>query len=198
MSYPDPPFHDAEQNPWRNHPPAPVDPWAPVNYPEYPPPYSPPAPPAPPYGYPPAHYGGPPGYAAPPGYGSPPGYGGPPGYGAPPGHPARYDPYQPYSAGLPETNGLAIGSLITSIAGAVFSIPLTLFCYIGALIPVVGVVLGAVALGQIKRTNQQGRGLAIAGIVIGAVMTVLLVLIAIAVMTFAVNRSSFGVTARVS
>jgi len=55
----------------------------------------------------------------------------------------------------------------------------------------VGVVLGAVALGQIKRTNQQGRGLAIAGIVVGAVMTVLLVLIAIAMMTVVINRSPF-------
>jgi Domain of unknown function (DUF4190) len=175
VSYPDPPFHDAGQNPWRDHPPAPVDPQAPVNYPEYP---------TPPYGYPPAHYGGPPGY------GSQPGYGGPPGYGAPPWYPGRYDPYQPDPAALAATNGLAVGSLITSIAGAVFGIPLTLLCYIGPLIPIVGVVLGAVALGQINRTNQQGRGLAVAGIVVGAVMTVLLVLIAIWVMTVFFNRSS--------
>lgn len=194
MSYPDPPFHDGEQNPWRDDPPTPVEPQPPLNYPEYPPPYSPhvsPAPPVPPYGYPPAQYGGPPGYGSQPGYGAPPEYGGPPGYGAPPGYPGPYDPYQPYPAGVSPTNGLAIGSLVTSIAGVVFGIPLTLFCYIGALIPIVGVVLGAVALGQIKRTNQQGRGLAIAGIVVGAVTTALLVVIAIAVMTVFVNRSVF-------
>ncbi|MBV8862949.1 MAG: DUF4190 domain-containing protein [Mycobacterium sp.] len=182
-----PPFGDAGQNPPGDDPPTPVEPRAPLNYPEYLPPYSPhasPAPPAPPYGYPPAHYG-------PPSYGAPPGYGGPPGYGPPPGYPGPYDPYQLYPRGPAGTNGLAVGSLITSIAGVVLGIPLTLTCYIGAVIPLVGVVLGAVALGQIKRTNQQGRGLAIAGIVVGAVMTVLLVLIAIAMMTVVINRSPF-------
>jgi Domain of unknown function (DUF4190) len=190
MSYPDPPFHGAGQNPWRDDPPTPVEPQAPVNYPEYPPPYSPQPPAAPPYGYPPAQYGGPPGYGGQPGYGGPPGYGGLPGYGAPPGYPGHYDPYQPYPAGVGTTNGLAVGSLITSIAGVVFGIPLTLFCYIGVPIPIVGVVLGVVALNQIKRTHQQGRGLAIAGIVVGAVMTVVLLLIAIAVMALLINRSS--------
>lgn len=183
MSYPDPPFHGPGQNPWPDDPPTPVDPQTPVNYPEFPPPYSPQPPPAPPYGYPPAPYGGPPGY------GSPSGYGGPPGYGAPPGYPGQYDPYQSYPPGMGPTNGLAVGSLVTSIAGVVLGIPLTLVCYIGALIPIVGVVLGAVALGQIRRTSQQGRGLAIAGIVVGAVTTVLLVVIAIAVMTVFINRS---------
>ena len=156
MSYPDPPFHGAGQNPWQDDPPTPVEPQAPLNYPEYPPypPHASPAPPAPPYGYPPTHYGGPPGYGSPPGYNGPPSYGGPPGYGAPPGYPGQYDPYQAYPAGLATTNGLAIGSLVTSIAGVVFGIPMTLLCYIGALIPIVGIVLGVVALGQIKRTNQ--------------------------------------------
>ncbi len=194
MSYPDPPFHDGGQSPWRDDLPTPVEPQAPVNYPEYPPPYSPQASPVPPYGYPPAHYGGPPGYGAQPGYGGPPGYGAPPGYpgpppgyGARPGYPGPYDPYQPYQDRSRETNGLAIGSLATSIAG----IPLTIICWIGVLLSVVGVVLGAVALGQIKRTNQQGRGLAIAGIVVGAVTTVLLVVITIAVMTVFIGSSSF-------
>lgn len=191
MSYPDPPFHDGGQNYWRDDPPTPVEPQPPLSYPEFPPLYSPHPPPAPPYGYPPAQYGGQPGYGGPPGYGNPPGYGGPPGYGAPPGYPGPYDPYQPYPPGGGPTNGLAVGSLVTSIAGVVFGLPLTLFCYIGVLIPIVGVVLGAVALGQIKRTHEQGRGLAIAGIVVGAVTTALLVVIAIAVMTVFINRSTF-------
>jgi len=49
------------------------------------------------------------------------------------------------------TNGLAIASLILSILG--FSI--------------VGAILGHVALSQIKRTNEAGSGLAIAGIILG-------------------------------
>lgn len=178
MTNPDPPFPGGEQHPWRDYPPAPVDPQAPVNYPDYPPPYSPQPPPVPPYGYPCPPQGG------------PPGYGGPMGYGGPPGYPGPYDPYQPYQVRPLETNRLAIGSLVTSIAGVVLGIPLTFFCYIGLLIPIVGAVLGAVALNQIKRTNQQGRGLAIAGIVVGAVPVVLLVVIVIAVMAVALSSSS--------
>ena len=56
-------------------------------------------------------------------------------------------PGPPQPAG---TNGLAIASLVVSF-----------FCSI------VGIILGFVALNQIKRTGQGGRGLAIAGIVIG-------------------------------
>ena len=64
------------------------------------------------------------------------------------------------------TNGLSIASLILSILG--FSI--------------VGAILGHVALSQIKRTNEAGSGLAIAGIILGWVSFAgfLLVLIIIA------------------
>ena len=51
------------------------------------------------------------------------------------------------------TNGLAIAALVTGILG--FSI--------------VSVVLGHVALSQINRTREEGRGLAIAGLVLGYV-----------------------------
>jgi hypothetical protein len=178
------PFPQGEQpRPWQQYPHPPVDPQAPVNYPEYPPPYprqphprQPP--PVPPYGYPPPPYGG------------PPGHGGPMGYGGPPGYPVPYDPYQAYQVGPSETNGLAIASLSTSIAGVVLGIPLAIFCYIGLLIPIVGAVLGAVALSQIKRTNQQGRGLAIAGIAVGAVTTAVLLVIWVGVMTMALHSSS--------
>lgn len=178
------PFPQGDQpRPWQQYPHPPVDPQAPVNYPEYPPPYprqphprQPP--PVPPYGYPPPPYGG------------PPGHGGPMGYGGPPGYPVPYDPYQAYQVGPSETNGLAIASLSTSIAGVVLGIPLAIFCYIGLLIPIVGAVLGAVALSQIKRTNQQGRGLAIAGIAVGAVTTAVLLVIWVGVMTVALHSSS--------
>jgi hypothetical protein len=173
------PFPQGEQpRPWQQYPHPPVDPQAPVNYPEYPPPYPRQPPPVPPYGYPPPPYGG------------PPGHGGPMGYGGPPGYPVPYDPYQAYQVGPSETNGLAIASLSTSIAGVVLGIPLAIFCYIGLLIPIVGAVLGAVALSQIKRTNQQGRGLAIAGIAVGAVTTAVLLAIWVGVMTVALHSSS--------
>jgi len=45
----------------------------------------------------------------------------------------------------------------------------------------VGVILGFVALSQIKRTGEQGRGLAIAAIVIGFISLVLGIIISISV-----------------
>jgi uncharacterized membrane protein YidH (DUF202 family) len=53
-------------------------------------------------------------------------------------------------------NGLAIASLISSFAGV--------FCCLGS---VAAIVMGTIALDQIKRDRQDGYGLAVAGIVIG-------------------------------
>jgi hypothetical protein len=185
------PFHPPEQpRPWEQYPHPPVDPQAPVNdppvnyppanypptnYPEYPSPYPPP-PPGPSYGFPPPPPAGPPGYGGP-----PPGYGPPVGYGGPPGYPVPYDPYSPYPGVPPETNGMAIASLVTSLA----AIPLTALCGIGALAAIVGAVLGIVALNQIKQTHQQGRGLAIGGLVVGTVTAVLPLVFWLFVMTTA-------------
>jgi len=187
--FPHPDQHHPDQpQPWHQYPHPPVDPQAPVNYPAYPPPYPPQPPPYPPqppplplYGYPPPPHGGPLGYGGP-----------PPGYPAGP-----YDPYQAYPGspgqGNPyQTNGLAIASLVTSIAGVVIGIPLAIFCYLGLLIPIVGAVLGAVALTQIRRTNQQGRGLAIAGIAVGSVTAALLLLIMITLAAAALHAPTIG------
>ena len=151
--------HADQPRPWEQYPQPPTDPQAPVNYPDFAPPYPPQPPPGPGYGYP----------LPPPG--------GPIGYGGPPPYPGPYDPYQVYQAASYGTNGLATASLITAIAG----IPLSLLCYLGLPLAVAGIVLGIVALSQINRTHQQGRGLAIAGIAIGSV-TVMLLLVSIAVL----------------
>jgi hypothetical protein len=111
---------------------------------------------------PPPPYGGAPGYGPPPGY-PPPGYGAPgygaPGYGAPgygpsgygaPGHPA-------YGAQPTKTNALAIASLVASVVS---------LCGIGS---IAGIILGVVAINQIKVSGESGRGLALAGIIVGAV-----------------------------
>jgi hypothetical protein len=148
---------------------------------DYPPPYPPPSyPPGYPAGYPPP--APPPGYQQPPGYGGPPyppgppQFGGPPaGYGPPP-HPGEYPGgYYPtpeyqgdYGPSQPGMNGLAIASLILSFTG--------LFCCIGGIL---GIVLGAIALGQIKRTRQEGYGLAVAGIVIGIATLIVGLVVAI-------------------
>jgi Domain of unknown function (DUF4190) len=88
------------------------------------------------------------------------------GYGYPPPVPGGYGYPAQRSAG---TNGMAIASLVSSLVGWM--------CIVG---PILGLVFGFVALGQIKQTGQDGRGMAIAGIVIGGAVIGLLVLIAIA------------------
>ena len=74
----------------------------------------------------------------------------PPPYG---GYPP---PYDPYAYGRPRpTNGWAIASLVCAFVFA----PL-------------GIVFGHISLSQIKRSGEEGRGLAVAGLVIGYLITV--------------------------
>ncbi|GEM29325.1 hypothetical protein NN3_03320 [Nocardia neocaledoniensis NBRC 108232] len=83
----------------------------------------------------------------------------PPVYGATPA-----PGYQPYGA-YPQpqgTNGLAIGALVSSLVG--------LCTCIGS---IVGIILGVMALNQIKERGGEGRGMALAGIWIGAITLVL-------------------------
>jgi Domain of unknown function (DUF4190) len=108
----------------------------------------------------------PPSYPPPPGEsGYPPpgqGYSPPPGPGYPPPPGASFPP--PPGPGYPQavgTNGMAIASLVCSLLGWL--------CGIG---PVLGIIFGVLALGKIKQTGEGGRGLAIAGIAIGAVLIV--------------------------
>lgn len=85
----------------------------------------------------------------PPGGTPPPPVGGNPYGGVPPQH------FQPQ-----RTNGLAITSLVTGIVGFICCGPLA----------IVAIVTGFIGKNQIdKDPNQKGRGLAIAGIVIGIV-----------------------------
>ncbi|MCH0540122.1 DUF4190 domain-containing protein [Streptomyces sp. MUM 203J] len=71
-------------------------------------------------------------------------------------------PQPPVPAPAPaRTNGLAVASLVTG-----------LLC----LIPPLGLVLGAVALRQIKRRGERGKGLAVAGASLSLVVTLLIAL----------------------
>nr|WP_025735335.1 DUF4190 domain-containing protein [Mycobacterium genavense] len=145
----------------------------PTQYPEYPPPPYPP--PGCPLDYP--RFTPPFGYQQPPGAPPyPPAGGPPPGYGPPP-YPGGYYPDYPGDHWSPEavrsgTNPMAIAALISSFTG--------LFCCIGG---IAAIVLGTIALDQIKRRRQEGYGMAIAGIVIG----VATLLVGLIVMIFAVH-----------
>ena len=67
---------------------------------------------------------------------------------------------------------------------------------LGFVFPIGGIVAGSVALAQVKRTGEKGRGLAIGGIVVGAIVMVLTVIAAIAFFVFfalgAASSSSGG------
>ena len=132
-------------------------------------------PPAPPPGTPPPGYGPPPPGFPPQGYGQPgyaqPGYGQggypPPGYGAP-GYPPVY--------GRP-TNTMAILALVMA------------FVFAPA-----GLILGIVARRQIRRTGEDGDGLALAGIIVGGIVTAIFVfLIVLWIIAFAtLTNTGFG------
>jgi hypothetical protein len=119
----------------------------------------------PPYGQPAygqAPYGQPTGQPGQP-YGQPAGqpYGA--GYGQP-GYPGAWP--QPYGYGYPGgnsggNNGLAIASLATGLGG--FCVPFASPVALG---------LGIAALVQIKRRQVDGKGMAIAGLVLGALVTI--------------------------
>lgn len=147
----------------------------PTDAPAYAPPaYAPPTYPTSPYANAPtaptAPYGAP--AAAP--YGS--------GYAAP-AAPYGYGGYAPR-----RTNGLAIAALVLSIVGFVWILP-----FVGSL---AGAIMGHISLGQIKRTGDGGRGMALAGVIVGwAGLALLVIGVLFFVFVFAVSapsRYSYG------
>ncbi len=182
MTYPPP---GGTPDPYQPQPYQPTQPYDPTAASPYPPPDPQQAP------YPPTQpYAAPDPYAQPDPYGTQAGgtpFSGQPPYASQPysGQPFSGQPYsaQPYSAqpygaqpqygnapyapygagyGTRSTNGLAVASLVCSLAG--------LITCIGAPI---GVVLGHIAKNQIKTSGEEGDGLATAGLVIGYLISVI-------------------------
>ncbi len=126
--------------------------------------------PVPPQSTPPAYPTAPP--AAPTAGAYPP----PPAYGAPSG-------YTPYPT-QPKTNTLAIVSLVASLAGVV------VVAFIGQ---IVGIITGHIALHQIKERGENGRGLALAGVIVGYVSLALYIVLAIVFIGVFVSLINSGV-----
>jgi hypothetical protein len=63
---------------------------------------------------------------------------------------------------------------------------------LGIVIPIGGIICGPIALSQIKRTGESGRGLAIAGIIIGAVVILFYIILAIVVAVAAASSASLN------
>ena len=86
----------------------------------------------------------------------------------------------PYSP----TNVLSIVSLVTGILGFSFA------PFLGS---IAAVITGHIALHQIKRTQEQGRGMALAGLIMGYVVLGLFVIgTALLIFLFIVSMNSYG------
>lgn len=111
-----------------------------------------------------------------------------------PGPPQQYAPYAPYGyPQAPATNGKATGSLVTGIT------TLVLFwcCGLGVL-GVAAIVLGVKARHEISTSGgaQSGDGMALAGIITGAVAVVLgLVFLAVVIIAIASGSAEYDVNA---
>jgi hypothetical protein len=108
-----------------------------------------------------------------------------PGYAPPPPPPGPPSPYG-YGYGYPlqptqKNNGMAIASLVSSCVAV-------LICGIGFIL---GVIFGHIALSQIKRTNEGGRGMAVAGLVIGYLGILVMIVVVIALFPLSDGDTEF-------
>jgi hypothetical protein len=99
----------------------------------------------------------------------------PPAPPPPPPVPYGYGPPVAYATPAPATNGMAVASLVSG------------FFWFGWLGSIVAVIFGHVALNQISRSQgrESGRGMAIAGLVLGyiGISTLILTIIVVAAST---------------
>ncbi len=85
------------------------------------------------------------------------------------------------AAGATQTNTLAIVSLVAGIGSFLAHV----IPFVGGLTAaIVAVVTGHIARGQIRRTGEQGAGLALAGLILGYVHLALIALVAIGLIVF--------------
>jgi hypothetical protein len=92
---------------------------------------------------------------------------------------SSYQPAQPYQGAAPQGYGQPQSQKTNLLA---------ILALVGAFVfPLAGLILGIIALKQIKQTGEQGRGLALAGVIISAVYIVAVIIIMI--VTFALAAS---------
>jgi len=125
---------------------------------------NPPGPDQPPQpGYPPPNYGAPPQH----GYAGQPAYPAPSAYPPSAGYPAAPPPAGQYAAPPPATPGRTLG-----IVALILSFFMSL----------VGLILGIIALVQSRKAGQK-NGFALAAIIVGAVLTVVGIIVTIAILS---------------
>jgi Domain of unknown function (DUF4190) len=115
-------------------------------------------------------------------------------YSPPPGQPyygpqPPYSPYQgPYPAysPAPPTNGLAIASLVCGVGAFVIGL---------SFIP--AIICGHIARRQIRRTGEQGGGMALAGLILGYIGGALFIVVLLVFVAIAVKAGHSGPATRV-
>jgi len=98
---------------------------------------------------------------------------------------APYQPYQPYQyPPYPPMEPVRIRqNNPCAIAGFVLSLISIFFPYLGMICALVGVILSGIGISQINRQDQDGKGFAIAGVIISSVILFFYVLIIIFAVT---------------
>lgn len=101
----------------------------------------------------------------------------PPGPGPPTYYPGAYG----YPPARRSTNGFAIASLVLGIVGVVFALP-SIGIFVLIIPGVLALIFGYIARKQIKQYDQDGAGMATAGIVLGCVAVGLYLIFSIIVL----------------
>lgn len=91
--------------------------------------------------------------------------------------------FNPYNNRPPKTNGKAIAALVLGILSLV--IP-----YVGLILGIIAIVFASKAMREVSRTNEGGRGMAIAGLVCGIIGTALYAIVILIVVIAAAAWSS--------
>ena len=116
------------------------------------------------------------------------GYGSSDPYGQQYSQPPAVQQHHYYGSPVPvarPTNGMATASLICALVGI-------LFC---GLTSILAVIFGHISLGQIKRTGEGGHGMAVAGLIIGYLITLgWLVILLFYILGIAMFAASSGST----
>ena len=101
--------------------------------------------------------------------------------GGPPGYPPVYGAQQPFY--VPQSNGIAVAAGIVGIVSAVVGL-IPFFGFVAIFSGVVAIILGIIGLQRANRMGGTSRGMAITGIITGAVAIVVPILFGILIFSY--------------
>lgn len=83
----------------------------------------------------------------------------------------------PVNPGFMPGQELPQGMAVTSMVLGIVSIPMLFCCYIGVITGIAAIVFGAIGTNQAKKGEARGQGMAMAGLICGAVAVVLFIVL---------------------